>query len=238
LNQKIPRHVAIVMDGNGRWAKNRGLSRSEGHREGVNVVKSVIKVCLQKKIGVLSLFAFSSENWSRPANEVDFLMELFIHALGTEIEELHQHGVCLRFTGDRSQLSPSLCKAMQNAEALTGNNQQLILNVAMSYGGRWDIVQASKALAQLVAEGDLLIEEIDDLKFASLLNTHGLPDPDLFIRTSGEQRISNFFLWQLAYAELYFSELLWPDFSSVEFERALTAFSLRQRRYGRTIEKK
>jgi undecaprenyl diphosphate synthase len=226
------------MDGNGRWAEDRNLPRSEGHREGVNVVKSVVQVCLQKNISALSLFAFSSENWLRPANEVDFLMQLFLQALKVELKELHQHGVCLRFTGDRGQLSEALCQEMQNAEALTANNHQLILNVAMNYGGRWDILQAAKAMAQQVLDGDLSIEAIDDTSFSSLLNTHGLPDPDLFIRTSGEQRISNFFLWQLAYAELYFSELLWPDFSSIEFERALTAFSLRQRRYGLTIEKK
>ena len=220
------------MDGNGRWAEKRGLDRADGHRAGVDTVKTVVKSCLQKKIQVLSLFAFSSENWARPAAEVDFLMQLFLQAIEREIQELDQEGICVRFTGDRSQLSPVLCLAMQNAEALTANNHQLILNFALNYGGKWDIVQAAKALASRVADGVIQWETIDERMFETLLNTHGLPDPDLFIRTSGEQRISNFFLWQLAYTELYFCDLNWPDFTVSEFEKALACFSLRKRRYG------
>ncbi len=220
------------MDGNGRWAENRGMQRVEGHREGVASVKTVIKSCLHHHIPVLSLFAFSSENWARPAVEVDFLMQLFLHALKDEIQELHQEGVSVRFLGDRSQLSKALCEEMQAAEQLTIDNSKLILNFALNYGGKWDIIQAAKALMRDVSEGLISIDDIDETGFAAKLNTQELPDPDLFIRTSGEQRISNFFLWQLAYTELYFTEVYWPDFTAVEFEKALDCFSIRQRRYG------
>lgn len=224
------------MDGNGRWAENRGLPRVEGHRVGVEAVKAIVQSCLENKIAVLSLFAFSSENWARPAIEVDFLMQLFVKALGREIQELHQHGVCLRFTGDRSNLSELLCREMQAAESLTSKNSQLILNIALNYGGKWDIVQAAKALVKQAIDDEISLENIDEIAFEKLLNTSGLPDPDLFIRTSGEQRISNFFLWQLAYTELYFSDILWPDFTADEFEKALACFSMRKRRYGLTTE--
>lgn len=224
------------MDGNGRWAENRGWERIEGHRAGVDTVKTVIQYCLQKKIAVLSLFAFSSENWARPVMEVDFLMQLFLQALKREIKELHQQGVRVLFSGDRSQLSAALCDEMNEAEAVTAGNDKLALNFALNYGGKWDIVQAAKTLASNVREGLLALEGIDEALFASCLNTHALPDPDLFIRTSGEQRISNFFLWQLAYTELYFSELYWPDFSTTEFEKILTWFSARDRRYGQVNE--
>ena len=213
------------MDGNGRWAENRGWERIEGHRAGVDTVKTVIRYCLKKKIAVLSLFAFSSENWARPAIEVDFLMQLFLQALKREINELHQQGVRVLFSGDRSQLSVALCDEMNEAESITAGNDKLSLNFALNYGGKWDIVQAAKTLASF-----------DEAVFASYLNTHELPDPDLFIRTSGEQRISNFFLWQLAYTELYFSELYWPDFSTAEFEKILVWFSARDRRYGQVNE--
>jgi undecaprenyl diphosphate synthase len=234
LNQKLPQHVAIVMDGNGRWAESRGLPRVEGHRAGIESVKTVVEFCLQHEIRVLSLFAFSSENWSRPENEVDFLMQLFIHALEKEIDELHEHKVQLRFTGDRTQLSPTLQLQMKAAEALTADNERLILNVAVNYSGKWDIVQAAKKIACQVYEGTLLLEDVDEKSFAPCLSPCDLPDPDLFIRTSGEQRISNFFLWQLAYTELYFAEVHWPDFTSQEFENALISFSQRERRYGQT----
>ena len=224
------------MDGNGRWAENRGLERIEGHRAGVDAVRDVIQCCLKKKIAVLSLFAFSSENWARPAMEVDFLMQLFLNALKREIQELHQQGVRVRFSGDRSRLSNALCTEMHEAEDLTANNHHLTLNFALNYGGKWDIVQAAKVLAGRVADGVISIETIDEKVFEQLLNTFDLPDPDLFIRTSGEQRISNFFLWQLAYTELYFSEVNWPDFSVSEFEKVLASYSRRQRRYGQ-IEK-
>ena len=226
------------MDGNGRWAENRGLDRVEGHSAGVETVRTVIKCCLQKKIAVLSLFAFSSENWARPATEVDFLMQLFLQALKREMPELHRQGVRMCFTGDRSKLSTVLCTEMRNAEVLTANNQQLIINFALNYGGKWDIVQAAKALASQVVDGAIALENIDEAVFSSLLNTHDLPDPDLFIRTSGEQRISNFFLWQLAYTELYFSDVYWPDFTASEFEKALSCFCMRKRRYGQIDERK
>lgn len=222
------------MDGNGRWAENRGLPRSEGHCAGVNVVKSVVKDCIQKKIGVLSIWAFGSENWARPEMEVNFLMELFVQALTREIDELHQHGVSLRFTGNRSQLAPALQEQMQAAETLTISNERLTLNVVINYGGKWDVVQATKTLAKQVADGVISINQIDEATFEKQLNTYGLPNPDLFIRTGGELRLSNFFLWQLAYTELYFSDVFWPDFSTEEFDKALLCFSSRERRYGKT----
>lgn len=222
------------MDGNGRWAERHGLPRSEGHRVGVDVVKTMVKTCVKKNISVLSVWAFGSENWARPAAEVDFLMQLFLQSLEREIDELYESGVCLRFTGDRSQLTEALCEQMTLAERLTGENTKLILNVIINYGGKWDIVQAAKTLASQVADGQMSLDAINDESFARLLNTHGLPDPDLFIRTSGEQRISNFFLWQLAYTELYFAEVCWPDFTVLEFEKALDFYSSRERRYGKT----
>lgn len=224
------------MDGNGRWAQNRGLLRVEGHRAGVDAVKVVIRYCLQSQIPILSLFAFSSENWSRPENEVEFLMQLFIDALGQEIEELHQHGVRLCFTGDRAALSLRLQQQMAKAEELTRNNQRLILNIVVNYGGKWDLVQAAKSIAAQVSSGALAIADIDENCIEQALATKGLPDPDLFIRTSGEQRISNFFLWQLAYTELYFSPVLWPDFNADEFKKALDSFTQRERRYGQTSQ--
>lgn len=234
MNQKIPQHVAIVMDGNGRWAENRGLPRVEGHRAGVGVIKAIVQYCLEKKIATLSLFAFSSENWLRPAAEVDFLMQLFIHVLRQEIQDLNHHGVCIRFTGDRYPLSAKLREEMSLAETLTKQNVKLTLNLVLNYGGKWDILQAAKTLTKQVLDGQLLLDQIDESTFARFLNTNGLPDPDLFIRTSGEQRISNFFLWQLAYTELYFTDVHWPDFTIEAFEEALKCFSLRKRRYGLT----
>lgn len=222
------------MDGNGRWAESRNLPRVEGHRAGRETVKAVVKACLQKKIPILSLFAFSSENWSRPEMEVDFLMQLFIQALDQEIHALHEQGVCLRFTGERAQLSSALREQMQISEDLTHQNTNLILNVVVNYSGKWDIVQAAKALALDVSQGKVQVEDIDEANFARHLSTHDLPDPDLFIRTSGEERISNFYLWQLAYTELYFSEVHWPDFTDLEFEKALASFGMRERRYGKT----
>ena len=222
------------MDGNGRWAENRGLERVEGHRAGVDAVKTVIRCCMEKKIPVLSLFAFSSENWARPAMEVDFLMQLFSQALMREIKELHEQGVSVRFLGARAQLSASLSLEMDVAETLTAQNEGLVLNIALNYGGKWDILQATKTLASRVQQGLMTLDEIDEAVFGECLSTQGLPDPDLFIRTSGEQRISNFLLWQLAYTELYFSEVYWPSFTAVEFEEALEFFNTRKRRYGQT----
>lgn len=234
MNKKIPEHVAIIMDGNGRWAVNRDLPRSEGHAAGVGTVKSVVKACLEKHIKVLSIWAFGSENWARPEIEVNFLMELFVKALAREVAELHEHNVCLRFTGNRAALAPALQEQMQAAEQLTQNNQRLVLNVVINYGGKWDIVQAVKSISGQIAQGTLSIEQIDEALVAEQLCMSDLPNPDLFIRTGGELRVSNFFLWQLAYTELYFSEVFWPDFTIEEFEKALISFGARERRYGRT----
>ena len=220
------------MDGNGRWAESRGLPRIEGHKAGVESVKKMIRCCMTKGIPCLSLFAFSSENWSRPAEEVNFLMELFLESLRRELPELDQHGIHLRFTGDRSLLSPILQKQMQEAELLTAKNGQLILNVVVNYGGKWDLVSAAKKITKAVLNGELKVDDINETSFAHYLDTVGLPDPDLFIRTSGELRISNFFLWQLAYTELYFTEVHWPDFGEHELELALVAFNKRKRRFG------
>ncbi len=224
------------MDGNGRWAANKGLSRSEGHRAGVDVVKTIVKASLENKIKFLSIWAFGQDNWSRPIAEVDFLMQLFIQSLEQEIDELNQNGVKLRFTGDRNRLSQPLQAGMQLAESMTMHNRVLTLNVVINYGGKWDIVQATKQIAAQVATGKLTIEDIDENLFSVFLQTHDLPDPDLFIRTSGEQRISNFLLWQLAYTEMYFSAVCWPDFTIDEFNKALDNFANRERRFGRTSE--
>lgn len=232
MDYNLPQHVAIVMDGNGRWAENRGLPRIEGHKAGVQAVKKMITSCLEKKISCLSLFAFSSENWARPVAEVNFLMELFIEALRKELAELNQNGVQLKFTGDRAPLSPQLQNQMKEAELLTQGNHQLILNVVVNYGGKWDIVAAAKKIAQAAINGDFAIEDINEELFAKCLSTSDLPDPDLLIRTSGELRISNFFLWQLAYTELYFTLVNWPDFDEQEFELALASFNKRKRRFG------
>jgi undecaprenyl diphosphate synthase len=224
------------MDGNGRWAEKRGLPRSEGHSAGALVVKSIVKACIEKNIKVLSVWAFGRDNWARPEAEVTFLMQLFVKTLRSELSEMHQQGIRLRFSGNRQQLSKPLQEQMHLAETLTSNNTQLILNVVISYSGKWDIVQAAQHLARRVLDGELLPEDIDETLFANQLDISDLPDPDLFIRTSGEQRISNFFLWQLAYSELYFCDAHWPDFSELEFEKALLSFAQRERRYGKTSQ--
>lgn len=234
LKQKIPQHVAIIMDGNGRWAQSRDLSRSEGHLAGVVVAKDITKACVARKIRVLSLWAFGQENWARPADEVDFLMELFATSLTKEVDELHQNGVRLRFTGDRTRLVPSLCQAMQKAEALTASNQTLTLNVVINYSGKWDITQATQRICEQAIHQRIQLEDINEALFSNYLCMSDLPDPDLFIRTSGEQRISNFFLWQLSYTELYFSPVYWPDFTTDMFDEALHSFQDRERRYGKT----
>ncbi|MCA0402652.1 MAG: di-trans,poly-cis-decaprenylcistransferase [Proteobacteria bacterium] len=233
MNQILPQHIAIVMDGNGRWAESRGLVRIEGHKAGVQAVKTIIRCCLESNIPILSLFAFSSENWSRPENEVEFLMQLFIDALHTELGELHQYGIRLRFTGNKAGLSDKLCDEMQKAESFTASNQKLILNIVVNYGGKWDILEAAKSIAKSVLDGHLDLNALTEADVAKALDTYGLPDPDLFIRTSGEQRISNFFLWQLAYTELYFTEKTWPEFDELEFQKALNNFGQRERRYGK-----
>jgi undecaprenyl diphosphate synthase len=234
LKQKIPQHVAIIMDGNGRWAEQRGLERSEGHRAGAEVVKHIVQACVEKNIPILSVWAFGRDNWARPASEVDFLMQLLLSVLNVELEEMHQMGVRLIFTGGRKELSEDLQQAIQSAEIYTARNTRLTLNVVFNYGGKWDILQAVKKVAQDVLDGTLTVQNIDEALFSSYLNTRDLPDPDLFIRTSGEQRISDFFLWQLSYTELYFSDLCWPEFTVEEFSNALHFFSERERRYGKT----
>jgi len=235
VEHKIPQHIAIVMDGNGRWAESRGLPRIDGHKAGVESVKKMIRTCMTKRVGCLSLFAFSSENWSRPAEEVNFLMELFIQSLRKELEELNQHGIRMRFTGDRSLLSPALQEQMQEAETMTAQNTKLTLNVVVNYGGKWDLVTAAKKMTRAVMAGEFTLDEINEAQFEQYLDTYGLPEPDLFIRTSGELRISNFFLWQLAYTELYFTEVHWPDFGEQELELALASFSKRKRRFGQVL---
>jgi len=227
-----PRHIAITMDGNGRWAAARGLLRSAGHKAGLTPVRMCIEQCSQRAIEALTLFAFSSENWRRPAEEVGGLMALFIEALDREIDELHGRAVRVRFIGERRSLAVRLQSRILAAEERTRDNPGLKLQVALSYGGRWDIVQAAQRLARECCAGGLRPEDIGEERFASQLSLAGLPEPDLLIRTGGEQRISNFLLWDLAYAELYFSPRLWPDFAVADFEEALAYFAGRERRFG------
>lgn len=228
----LPQHIAIIMDGNGRWAKQRFLPRVAGHRSGVETVREVIKCCVKRDIKVLSLFAFSSENWRRPTQEVGYLMELFFSALEREVKTLHENKVRMRFIGDRSRFSERLCQKISEVENLTQANPGLTLIIAADYGGQWDICQAVKKLTQAVEAGTLSSSDISPEKIASQLSFADLPDPDLFIRTSGELRISNFMLWQLAYSELYFTDTLWPDFNEAEFDKALTQYAHRERRFG------
>jgi undecaprenyl diphosphate synthase len=232
----VPRHVAIIMDGNGRWAAGRGLVRSAGHKAGLDPVRMCIQECARRKVLALTLFAFSSENWRRPIEEVASLMGLFVEALDREISELHAQGVRIRFIGDRHALSVRLQAVIAAAEQRTGNNEGLRLQIAMSYGGRWDIVQAAQQLAKESASGALRPQDIDEERFAQKLQLAGLPDAELLIRTGGEQRISNFLLWNAAYAELFFTDRLWPDFDAKELDAAFAFFSGRQRRFGLTGE--
>ena len=228
----LPRHVAIIMDGNGRWARARGESRNAGHAAGITAVRGVIEQCLKRGIPLLTLFAFSSENWGRPPEEVRGIMELFLGALAQELAELERNGVRLRFIGERETLAPVLQQRMREAEEATGANTALTLLIAVSYGGRGDIVRAARRLAERVARGELVPAACDEAAFAHELELAGVADPDLFIRTGGERRISNFLLWNLAYTELHFSDVLWPDFDAEAFEAALRDFAGRQRRYG------
>ena len=227
----LPCHVAIVMDGNGRWAEARGRDRVAGHHAGLEPVRSVIRECVRLGIGALTLFAFSSENWGRPPEEVAALMSLFLDAMAAEIAELHERGVRLRFIGERAMLAPDLCARMREAEDLTARNERLQLQVAVSYGGRWDLLQAARKLAR---SGSAFESEAEFSQALALGDLAALADPDLFIRTGGEHRISNFLLWNLAYSELYFTDTLWPDFDSAAFARALDSFAARSRRFGLT----
>jgi undecaprenyl diphosphate synthase len=232
----VPRHVAIIMDGNGRWAAARGLPRQVGHKQGTGPVRMVIEECARRGVEALTLFAFSSENWRRPENEVANLMGLFVDALDREIDELHANRVRLRFIGQRGALAMRLQTRMAAAEQRTAANDGLGLQVAVSYGGRWDMVEATRAIARECTRGALRPEDIREEHLARQLALAALPDPDLFIRTGGEHRISNFLLWNLAYTELWFTDCLWPDFDVNELERAFADFAARERRFGLTGE--
>ena len=227
-----PRHVAIIMDGNGRWAKSRGLPRVAGHRRGADAVRRVIRGAGELGIPMLTLFAFSTENWTRPADEVSDLMGLLRHYLRNELEELSRNGARLKVIGDRDRLARDIVSDISDAEARTHANSRIDVNICINYGGRDEILRAARNLARQAVSGEITPEQIDERRFESQLLTAGLPDPDLLVRTSGEQRISNFLLWQCAYAELVFVDTLWPDFGKEHLERAIAEFRRRERRYG------
>ena len=232
----VPRHVAIIMDGNGRWAKRRMLPRVAGHRKGVEAVRGIVRACLERRVEFLTLFAFSSENWRRPADEVSILMDLFLRALEQEVTKLHENGIRFRVIGDTSRFDPRIRELIAAGEAQTAGNTRLTLAVAANYGGRWDIAQAARRYFALNPdavhdEAGLRPEAIEPFLAMSFA-----PEPDLFVRTGGEQRISNFLLWQLAYTELYFTDLLWPDFDPAAFDAAIAWYCQRERRFGRTSE--
>jgi len=228
----VPRHIAVIMDGNGRWAAARALPRPAGHRMGVKAVKQIVENCARRNVQVLTLFAFSSENWKRPKEEVSMLMSRFLQALDDEVADLHKNGIRLTFAGNLQQLSPALRERMNAANALTAGNTKMTLVIAIAYGGRWDITCAARRVAERVVAGELRAEDIDESHIGGQLALAGLPDPDLLIRTGGEQRISNFLLWNLAYTELYFCDALWPDFDERELDAAIAHFGRRQRRFG------
>lgn len=233
MAESLPRHIAIIMDGNGRWAQQRSLPRILGHKTGVDAVKRTIKACVKRKIAALTLFTFSSENWQRPEQEVEGLMRLFIESLQKEIKELHQNGVCIKIIGEKSAFSEKLQQEIEKSEQLTKDNKTLVLAIAANYGGHWDIKQACQKVTQDVIDKKYTIDAITEEKINQYISLSDIPEPDLFIRTGGEQRISNFLLWQLAYTELYFTKLLWPDFNEVELDKALEDFAGRQRRFGK-----
>ena len=229
---RVPAHIAIVMDGNGRWARRRGQPRSFGHRAGQKAVRATVAYCLRNQVGVLTLFAFSSENWKRSDTEVGALMDLFLKALDKEIDELHKNQVRVRFVGQLSAFSEALRSRMQAAALRTAGNQRLTLNICVSYGGRWDTAQAARQAAEAAVRGELDPAAIDEATLARYFCLADVPPPDLFIRTGGERRISNFLLWQLAYTELYFTDTLWPDMDDAELDRALDDYAQRERRFG------
>ncbi|WP_419535885.1 polyprenyl diphosphate synthase [Endozoicomonas sp.] len=234
--ERLPRHVAIILDGNNRWAKRKHLPGLAGHRAGVNRVREVVEACADHGVEVLTLFAFSSENWNRPVIEVNGLMRLFLNVLKREAGRLKKNCIRLKVIGDVSRFSPEIQKHIQEVEALTSADYAVTLVIAANYGGMWDIASAARQLAEKVALGELGPESIDESAVEQHLSTSGLPAPDLLIRTSGEQRISNFLLWQCAYSEFYFTETLWPDFGRDEFQQALLSYARRQRRFGKTSE--
>jgi undecaprenyl diphosphate synthase len=228
---EMPRHVAIIMDGNGRWAKKRFLPRVAGHRKGVEAVREIVKACIERDIGYLTLFAFSSENWRRPPEEVSFLMQLFLRSLEQEVEKLHNNDIRFKVVGDLSAFDPRIVEHVRRGEELTKDNKRLTLTIAANYGGRWDILQA----ANRCKEEDAVAPVTED-RLSRFLSMSYAPEPDLFIRTGGEQRVSNFLLWQLAYSELYFTDALWPDFGVESLDAAIGSYRRRERRFGRTSE--
>lgn len=232
----VPAHVAIIMDGNGRWARARGMPRQSGHRAGVKAARAVVEACGRRGVKILTLFTFSSENWKRPKEEVSGLMQLFIEALGKQVRELHKEGIKVRFIGQRSTLSDKLREQLEQAEELTRNNDRMLVNIALSYGGRWDIVNAAKSAIADAQAGRLVADELDEAGFSRYLSLAGQPDPDLFIRTGGETRISNFLLWNLAYTEMVFQDCLWPDFNDANLDAAFDSFAGRERRFGEVLD--
>ncbi len=231
-----PKHIAIIMDGNGRWAQKRKMARFRGHSAGVKTVRNIVEHCVKEKIEVLSLFAFSSENWRRPKTEVQMLMELFLGTLNSQVNELNENNICLRIIGDQSKFSDKLREKITAAENLTRDNSGLTLVIAANYGGRWDITQAIRKVHENIAQGLIAVEDVSEETIDQYLSTTGLPEPDLFIRSGGEQRISNFLIWQLAYTEFFFTDVLWPDFDKEIFAEAISSFKGRQRRFGQTGE--
>lgn len=228
------KHICIIMDGNGRWAKKRFMPRFAGHKAGLNVVRKIVSSCVEQEIEVLTLFAFSSENWRRPEKEVGLLMGLFATALTREVKKLNDNNIQLRIIGDLSAFSEKIQSLVDKAIALCADNSGLILNIAANYGGRWDITQATRQVAEKVKQGEIAVDDINETTIEDHLSLRQIPEPDLFIRTGGEKRISNFIIWQLAYCEFYFTDTLWPDFDRKVFEDAIKSFSSRQRRFGRT----
>ena len=233
---QVPSHVAIIMDGNGRWAKGHNLPRAAGHNAGVKALRKITEHCVDRKIDILTVYAFSSENWRRPEKEVSLLMELFMSSLKSEAQDLHKNNIVLRFIGERTAFPEKLQATIADAEALTADNTGLSLVIAANYGGRWDIVTACKKLAEKTKSAEIDVSNIDEALLNRTMCLGDLIAPDLFIRTGGEKRISNFLLWQLAYTELYFTDILWPDFGAEQLDEAVAWFSERQRRFGRTTE--
>ncbi len=230
---KLPQHVAVIMDGNGRWAKQRGLPRIEGHRRGATALKEILRYCKDLGVKTLTAYAFSTENWSRPTGEVNFLMSLFERLLQKELKEMEEESVCINFIGDLTPLPTSLQQEMRHSMERTKNNQGVFFNVAINYGSRHEMINACKAIAHKVQQGELSAEAIDDQTISKHLYTSASPDPDLLIRTSGEMRLSNFMLWQLAYTEIYVTDTLWPDFNRQQFDRAILSYQQRDRRFGK-----
>lgn len=235
-NGDNPRHIAIIMDGNGRWAQKRMMPRVMGHHAGVKAVRNIVEYCAKENIEVLSLFAFSSENWRRPKEEVNLLMELFMSTLQTQVDKLDRNNIRLRIIGDRSAFQDKLQAKIKDAEEQTANNTGLTLVIAANYGGRWDIAQAVQKIVAGIKNGDIQEQAISEQLISEHLVTADLPEPDLFIRSGGEERVSNFLLWQLAYTELFFTDVLWPDFDQAMMQKAIDSFKGRQRRFGHTGE--